>query len=140
MAQSAPYDQRVANACAGVGLNPSEAPFVYCEMSLQGNIAAAPRAGDRKLARRACRRAGYRFGTVSFADCVLDREESAARAVTPAAAPRGDSFGFYQRGDEMTSVHRACAQIGLVPGSQQYATCVGDLDMTIDDANRVGTD
>lgn len=136
MAQSAPYDQRVANACEGMGLNPSEATFVYCEMSLQGNIAAAPRIGETKLARRACIRAGYRFGTASFADCMLGREESTAGA----AAPRGDSFGFYQRGDEMTSVHRACAQIGLVPGSQQYATCVGNLDMTIDDANRVGTD
>ncbi len=122
-----------------MGLNPSEAPFVYCEMSLQENAVSALRAGAVTQARRACFRAGYRVGSASFANCVLDRERSAARPAASAAAA-GEPFRPYQRGDEMTSVRRACAQTGLVPGSQQYATCVGDLDMTIDDANRVGTD
>ena len=37
MAQDAsnPYSERVANACAGLGLNPSEAPYAFCKMSLE---------------------------------------------------------------------------------------------------------
>ncbi len=138
-AQSARYERRIANACEGMGLNPSEAPFVYCEMSLRENVASELRAQGAAVARRVCVRAGYRVGSASFANCVLDREENVER---PAAivGEGGEPFRSYQRGDEMTSVHRACAQIGLVPGSQQYATCVGNLDMTIDDADRVGTD
>jgi hypothetical protein len=30
--------------------------------------------------------------------------------------------------------------MGLAPGSQQYQSCFGNLNMTIDDANRSGTD
>lgn len=86
MAQSAvgPSRAQAENACASMGLNPSEAPFTYCVMSLR---------------------------------------EAAARP-----------------SDQMTSVRRACRGLGLDPRSQQYATCVGNLNMTIDDANRVGTD
>jgi hypothetical protein len=139
MAQGAGYDQRVAHACASMGLNPSEAPFVYCELSLQEHAVSAARPRDVALARRACSRAGYRVRSASFGNCVLDREQSASPP--PASDVSGDEpFRSYQRADEMTSVRRACAQVGLVPSSQQYATCVGDLDMTIDDANRVGTD
>jgi hypothetical protein len=137
MAQGAGYGQRAAKACAGMGLNPSEAPFVYCEMNLRANAISGLRVHEAALARRACIRAGYRIGSASFANCMVDREESTA---LPAATGGDESFRLYQRGDEMTSVRGACAHIGLIPGSQQYATCVGNLDMTIDDADRVGTD
>ncbi len=86
MAQSAVKLTRVQaeKACASMGLNPSEAPFTYCVMSLR----------------------------------------------QAAAQPAG----------QMTSIRRACAGMGLAPGSQQYVSCVGNLNMTTDDANRVGTD
>ncbi|MGB6491942.1 MAG: hypothetical protein WBF10_10900 [Methylovirgula sp.] len=140
MAQGAPYDQRVANGCAGMGLNPSEAPFVFCEMSLRDSAASVERARTIGLARRECR--GYHVGTAAFANGVLDRQERAEnrQRFTPTSTASEDHFHTYQRGDEITSVRRACAQVGLAPGSSGYETCVGDLDMTIDDANRVGTD
>jgi hypothetical protein len=62
-----------------------------------------------------------------FTDCV--------KSLAPAVADES-----YQRGDQMASIRRACAQMGARAGSQQYVSCVGNLNMTIDDANRVGTD
>jgi hypothetical protein len=141
VAQNA-YSERVANACAGMGLNPSEAPYTFCEMSLQDGVAAVERAHRTGLEWRACAKNGYRYGTVGFANCVLDREESGAES--PPAAPRSvattDTFRSYQRGDQRTSVRRACAQMGLAPGSSAYDSCVGNLNMTLDDSNMVGSD
>jgi hypothetical protein len=81
------------HACAAMGLNPSEAPFTQCVMSLEASAGLTP------------------------------------------APPHGDYVAqrySYQRGDQMTSIRRACGQTG--------AGCFGNLNMTIDDANRVGTD
>lgn len=75
-----------------MGLNPSEAPFTSCVLSLENSV-----------------------GDVAQAN-------------------------HYQRGDQMTSIRRACADMGLAPGSLQYQSCFGNLNMTIDDENRVGTD
>jgi hypothetical protein len=108
MAQRAdPYSdsERAARACAGMGLNPSEAPYVFCKMSLQESAAAASQARD--------------IGAPTSGE---------------------DQFGSYQRGDQTTSVRRACVHVGLAPGSLNYASCVGNLNMTIDDSNMVGSD
>lgn len=83
-----------------MGLNPSEAPFTSCVLSLENSVGAS---------------AELLLGDVAQED-------------------------HYQRGDQMTSIRHACAQMGLAPGSLQYQSCFGNLNMTIDDANRVGTD
>ncbi len=148
MAQDAsnPYSERVANACAGMGLNPSEAPYFFCALSLQDVAASAADARRISVARRECARHGYRIGTPSFANCVLDREESlsaeqrAVRAPTSVGQIAEDPFRSYQRGDRTASVRRACADVGLVPGSSEYTSCVGNLNMTMDDSNMVGSD
>src|ERR1700691_1064418 len=108
-----PYAARVASACASMGLNPSEAPYAFCEMSLQDGVAAVAEARNIGVARRSCARNGYRVGTPSFANGVLDREENFSAAgeqapATVAAAPES-SFQSYQRGDQRKSVRRACA-------------------------------
>lgn len=92
---------RAEHACAGMGLNPGEAPFTQCVMSLETSVGATPAPSNGEY---------------------VAQEES------------------YHRGDQMTAIHRACAQMGLAPGSAQYQSCFGNLNMTIDDANRVGTD
>jgi hypothetical protein len=138
-----PAGGQVANACTGMGLNPSEAPYAFCAMSLQDVAASAADARRISMERRECARHGYRIGTASFANCVLDREETVS-TVGPPPAPvpvaAEDPFRSYQRGDQRTSVRRACARMGLAPGSSEYATCVGNLNMTIDDSNMVGSD
>ncbi len=91
---------RAENACAAMGLEPSEAPFTSCVLSLENSVGAP---AEQPL--------GY----------VAQQDQ-------------------YQRGDQMTSIRRACAEMGLAPGSQQYQSCFGNLNMTIDDANRSGTD
>lgn len=76
-----------------------------------------------------------------FTRCV--KSLTASLGVGP-QAPLGTTAvaaeGFYQRGDQMTSIRHACAEAGLAPGSPQYQSCFGNLNMTIDDSNRVGTD
>jgi hypothetical protein len=134
--------ERVANACAGMGLNPSEAPFAFCEMSLRDDVAAIGHAHRTALEWRACAKKGYHYGTVGFANCVLDREENGAESPpgAPRSAAKTDTLRSYQRGDQTTSVRRACTQIGLAPGSSAYDSCVGNLNMTLDDSNMVGSD
>lgn len=143
MAQSAhnPGEAAVAGACAGLGLNPSEAPYAFCKMSLEDSVAAVAQARAIDVARRVCARKGYRVGTASFANCVLDREESAENQPPPAPASTTEDPGrFYQRGDQRTSVPRACAQLGLDPGSPAFSSCVSNLNITLDNSNMVGSD
>jgi hypothetical protein len=139
-----PYTARVAQACASMGLTPSEAPYAFCEMSLRDNVAAVAEARGIGAARRQCAGKGYRIGTPSFANCVLDRDENFSAAGgegAPAMAEAGEgAFQSYQRGDQRKSVRRACADIGLDPGSSAFASCVGNLNTTMDDSNMVGSD
>jgi hypothetical protein len=85
-------------ACASAGLDPSEAPYVYCVMSLEQSGAALPAGG---------------------------------RAV-PAPAPA--------IGTPYNQAETACGNLGFAPASAGYANCVGNLDQTLEDAQRVGTD
>jgi hypothetical protein len=105
MAQSASYSAQIADACAGIGLNPSEAPYLYCEMSLQASTAGIAR-----------------------------------QPVASAPIATNSPFQSYQRGDQWTSVLRACAQVGLVPDSPAFSRCAANLDATLDDADRTGSD
>lgn len=139
-------DARVQRACAGMGLNPSEAPFAYCVMSLGETAASLTTALRINQERHECGRLGYHPGTSIFANCVLDREETvsatrAASAESPAQETAAtEAFRSYRRGDQMTSVRHACAELGLAPGSDSFASCVGNLSMTIDDSQMVGSD
>jgi len=97
----------IARACAGMGLHPGEEPFIACEHSLAQTMHEAgltPRVAPAPSA-------------------------AAATDSNPAAG----FYESYQRGDQMTSVRRACAEIGTVPGTQAFQTCVGNLNMTIND-------
>lgn len=133
-------ERTVAQACAGLGLNPSEAPYAFCELSLQDSAASVERARSTDLARRACAGEGH-VGAASFANCVLDREENAANQPLPAPTSTAEApFRSYQRGDQRRSVPRACAQLGLDPGSLAFSSCVSNLNMTLDNSNMVGSD
>ncbi len=148
MAQTAALggNARVQRACAEMGLNPSEAPFAYCVMSLGETAASLTTALRIDRERHECGRRGYHPGTPSFANCVLDREESVSAPRAALAEPpvqetaATEAFRSYRRGDQMTSVRHACAELGLAPGSDGYASCVGNLSMTIDDSQTVGSD
>ncbi len=143
MAQASynPDERAVAQTCASLGLNPSEAPYAFCELSLQDSAASVERARSTGVARRACAREGHRIGTASFANCVLDREENAENQPLPAPTSTAeDPFRSYQRGDQRASVPRACAQLGLDPSSLVFSSCVSNLNMTLDDSNMVGSD
>jgi len=136
-----PYSESVQHACASLGLNPTEAPYLYCEMSLQDWVRSGARALSVKLARNDCSRNGYRTGTAEFANCVLDQQENFSAEYPPASTLESvNVLGSYQRGDQRTSVRRACADIGVAPESAAYESCVGDLNMTLDDSNSVGSD
>lgn len=139
-----PYAARIARACESMGLNPSEAPYAFCEMSLEDSSAAITSAQADAVARRACARSGLRIGSAALANCVLDREAGLAEfqptEPLPASAGRAKPMQSYQRRDQTTSVARACADLGLVPGSEAFESCVGNLGMTMDNANMVGTD
>jgi hypothetical protein len=144
MAQTAStsYGRQIANACEGLGLDPSEAPYAFCAMSLQDAAAGAEQPHDIGVARRVCARNGYRVGTPAFADCVLDREDeiSESQPKMPAPVATNEPFRTYQRPDQRKAVPRACARLGLDPGSSAFSTCVSNLNMTLDDSNMVGSD
>ncbi len=51
--------------------------------------------------------------------------------------------GLHAGGSQTPQVadeQRACANMGIDPGSAQFASCVGNLDATLDDLNNVGAD
>jgi hypothetical protein len=98
-------ESAVARACAGMGLHPGEEPFIACERSLAQTMSEAG----------------------------LTPRAAAPSAAATGSDPAAGFYESYQRGDQMTSVRRACAQIGAVPGTQAFQTCVGNLNMTIND-------
>ncbi|HLH11780.1 MAG TPA: hypothetical protein VKV77_07880 [Methylovirgula sp.] len=105
------FSPRVAQACAHMGLNPSEATFLFCEMSLQESAGAAPGAPGRVPAHHHA-----------------------------AMGANGSLGAFYPRRDQAASVRRACAEVGLVPGTSVFESCAGNLNLTIDNADMVGSD
>jgi hypothetical protein len=130
----------VAQACASMGIDPAVSTYGACERSLAKSMQSMTAA--RRLAREqaACRGQGYHWGTRAFALCVLDREAAAQPSQTEVlgapkmiAASSADLADHYQRGDQATSVRRACAMIGAAPGTQDFQTCTGNLNMTIND-------
>jgi hypothetical protein len=74
-------------ACASIGLNTSEAPFVYCVMSLRQTAALKDAALQVEQGREACFKAGLKPGTPAFANCVLDHQPNAAAASSYITAP-----------------------------------------------------
>jgi len=143
-AQSLSQRTAIANACASMGIDPAVSTYVACERSLAKTMASMNVAQRTAHEQAVCRRHGYRPGTSAFALCVLDREDAAAPepaepfgvptlSRVAQANPAAGFFDSYQRGDQMTSVRRACAQTGVAPGTQGFQTCVGNLNMTIND-------
>lgn len=143
-AQTPSQRTAIANACASMGIDPAVSTYVACERSLAKTAISMNVAQRTAHEQAVCRRHGYRPGTSAFALCVLDREDAAAperaepfgNPTLSRVAQAGLTAGFsdsYQRGDQMTSVRRACAQIGTAPGTQGFQTCVGNLNMTIND-------
>jgi hypothetical protein len=79
-------DDRIHSACAALGLNPSEAPFVHCVRSLQASAPAQPAPAtpvptalapttngatpSRVAEQRACSTIGLDPATAQFAACV----------------------------------------------------------------------
>ncbi|MGP8233361.1 MAG: hypothetical protein ACLQL2_11985 [Methylovirgula sp.] len=134
----------IANACASMGIDPAVETYIACERSLAKTAASMDEARRTAREQAVCRRRGYRPGTSAFALCVLDREAAAGPERTaafgvPTMAPEPHTnlavafFDNYQRGDQTTSVNRACAMMGTVPGTQGFQTCTGNLNMTIND-------
>jgi hypothetical protein len=75
---SDPHIAAARSACAQMGLNTSEAPFVFCVRSLVDSAAAVDQASRVQEGRQQCFARGLRSGTAAFANCVLDAEQSTA--------------------------------------------------------------
>ncbi len=116
-------------------LTPGQAQFDGCVESLNDSFSL--QAGNLAAARlyRQCLQTGLKPGTVELSRCMLDRGATAPG--TPASfdaafvKPADDnpdsyfsaSFRVRRRREEY-----ACAQLGLVPGSGPFGSCVAKLD------------
>jgi hypothetical protein len=78
-----PHAADARRACATMGLNTSEAPFIYCVISLNESAAQMDQAALTQGDRNACFARGMKSGTPAFANCVLDREDTVYRDDNP---------------------------------------------------------
>ncbi len=65
----------VANACAAMGLNPTELQYEDCTITLGRSVAAAQQAASVQQSRAVCSQQGLQPGTATFANCVLDHAQ-----------------------------------------------------------------
>ena len=129
-----PQLSQVDRACSKImGLKPGETYYAACRESLAQSQAA--QAENRALADAygQCRRLGLASGSAAFSTCILDRENAPEAAPTLAAADSvntGASVSFYEMSPSLrwNRERYACAQMGLVPGSDDFRGCVGNLD------------
>jgi hypothetical protein len=51
-----------------------------------------------------------------------------------------DSYAQNGTMPQLAQERRACASLGIDPGTAAFQSCVGNLDQTMTDVNRVGSD
>ena len=119
-----------------MGLKRGEAYFAACRQSLSEALANSNQDRALKTAYADCRQRGLDAGTAAFSTCVLD----ASGTVRPQSAPlalaysgnsgteAGKSFYEVAPGIRFNRERYACAQLGLVAGSESFGQCVNSLD------------
>lgn len=135
-------DALVAATCTRImRIDAGRPEFQGCTESLAGSLAVALHQDRAADAYRDCTERKLARGTPEFSRCVLDRENDGARGrglrldaayVRPADSNPED---YYQTGFGLR--HRreqyACAQVGLLPGTEAFDVCVNGLDTTLFD-------
>lgn len=148
---------RVEGVCqSAMGLSPSEPPiwgpgdpnltpgenhYQGCVASLSDTLRRINRSDAALQADADCRARGLTPGSAGLAECVLHgvdakpsiQPASTAMLASPggqAAAPPRGSF-FFAGGAEINRRERlACAELGLNPAFEGFASCVKDMDDT----------
>jgi hypothetical protein len=120
-----------------MGLKPGEAYYAACRESLSQSLAAQSENRALAAAYWQCHQLGLASGSAAFSTCILDKENAGeagfTRALTVAdsvSANASADKSFY----EMSPTVRwgreryACAQMRLVPGSDDFRQCIDNLD------------
>ena len=121
-------------------LDPGIAQYDACVRSLSNTLTQAAGQGRFLAAAQRCDKAGLAHDRQAYAQCLLDRRDTAA--ATPSARhldaayvkPADSNPDSYFHSDNATKRHReeyACADLGLTPGGGAFASCVADLDWSL---------
>ncbi len=139
-----PADQvaRIDELCQSViGVQPGEAHYVGCVVSLTGSANRLGHGHALAQARESCLRQGLQPDTPALSECVLrsDRATPLPASVTvteAAAAGKASNLGeavapksyFYTSPrDVRRRVEMSCAQLGFEPGSDALMRCAASL-------------
>ena len=131
-----PHLSPVDITCSKImGLKPGEAYYAACQEGLSQSLAAQSENRALAAAYEECHQLGLASGSAAFSTCVLDKEnagESAStRALTVAdSVSAGADKSFYEMSPTVrwNREHYACAQMRLVPGSDDFRLCIDNLD------------
>ena len=145
-ASAGPYDpegigagqaERIGQICRQtMGLQPGEGQFDFCVGSLSRELRGQLQASALVASRQACLARGLPSGSPGLAECELQTSGSmpTPQAFQPSsmAAPAAASSFFHTTPDE--AFHRAqasCAALGLEPVSDAFASCVANLNASM---------
>jgi hypothetical protein len=120
-----------------MGLKPGEAYYAACHESLSQSLAAQSENRALAAAYGQCHQLGMVSGSAAFSTCVLDKENAGEAAFTRAltvadsvSANAGADKSFYAMSPTVrwSRERYACAQMRLVPGSDDFRQCIDNLD------------
>lgn len=125
----------IAATCTKVmGLEKGQEFYLDCQDSLAHTLAMRDAAYAMAAGGKACREQGLAPGSSALATCMLDRQGGAGRApmlepvsVTTGTIQPGRSYYSVSAEVQMTRQRYACAQLGLMPNSDLFQTCVASL-------------
>lgn len=121
-------------------------PFDACVESLAETLSTPARGEILAKGREDCLAAGHREGTTELATCILDRkairtaEWNQIRSGTTAEhivvsyaknQPRRVSYFESTPMERRRKEEYSCAQLGIIPGSARFGSCVAQLDMAL---------
>jgi hypothetical protein len=133
---------RIGAICQSViGVQPGEAHYVGCVVSLTGSLNRLGGGHALAQAREGCLRQGLRPGTPALSECVLRSDQatplpaSVASTEMAAASKVGDlgeataakSYFYASPRDVRRRVEMSCAQLGFDPESDAFARCAASL-------------
>jgi hypothetical protein len=117
-----------------IGLKPWQAYFGPCRDSLAQALKGQTEGQAMATAYEECQKRGLAEGTSTFSTCMLD-SKPAAPAFRPMAiayvggpdTEPGKSFYSVSPRVQWNRERYACAQLGLLPGSGSFGSCVASL-------------
>jgi hypothetical protein len=106
-----------------------------CVASLSNSLVSAAAAGEESRADEVCRASGLQPGNSDFGVCVAQLVEASASTIDPETAPltvipfsKETTTGSFSSAPEMLRRERlACAEVGLEPKQNAFASCVRGL-------------